>query len=273
MRLPILPQPIIRTLNVSESQFHSNHRMVIYHCVPKAARRFLIQKLQKEFPFLYFYELYEPMQLYTEQTDLNELSILFHPSLQRIYRIDPLLLKRIDVFSGLFPAKLFWKKKGDFSFTFIRHPVDRFYSAYYYINHYLTNGTEKKRDLSGRVHYRERYPEMVDFFCQDIKNFVKTFLDCQGKICFDRNGTKYGPIDESFFLPNNLDKHDFVGVVELLTESLEILNDHLGTSIQNDERVNENPARLRIRYGEEELMKFFAADIETFERYKDKIVN
>lgn len=273
MRLPNLVGPIIRTLDLSQSQFHDNHKMIIYHCVPKAARRFLIKKLQIEFPDLYFYELYEPMQLYTKQTNPDELSILFHPSLRRIYRIDPLLLKRIDVFSGLFTAKMFWKKKEDFSFTFVRHPVDRFYSAYYYIHHHLTNGTEISRDGSGRVHYRERYPEMVDFFCQDIKAFVKAFLNSQGKIRFYRNGTIYGPIDESFYLPNNLDQHDFVGVVELMSESLEILNDYLGTSIQNDERVNENPSRFRVRYGEEELMKFFAADIEVFESYKAKIVS
>lgn len=273
MRLPNQAQPIIRTMGISQSRFHSNQKMIIYHCVPKAARRFLIKKLRIEFPRMYFHEHYEPMELFVEQTNPGELSILFDRSLPRIYRIDPARLKRIDIFFGVFAGKKVWKKKGDFSFTFIRHPVDRFYSSYYYGHHYLSTGTEKLRDRSGRVRYRERYPEMVDFFCQDIKSFVETFLKSQGKIRFNRNGTSYGPIDEIFFLPNNLDQHDFVGVVELMSESLGILNHHLGTSIQNDERVNEGPVSSRSRYGEEELMKFFAADIEVFDRYKAKIVS
>ena len=273
MRLPNQAQPAIRTMDISQSRFQSNQKMIIYHCVPKAARRFLLKKLRIEFPRKYLYEHYEPMDLYAEQTNPDELSVLFDRSMRKIYRIDPLRRRRIDIFSGLFTAKKFWKKKDDFSFTFIRHPVDRFYSGYYYAHHYLSTGTEKSRDGSGRVRYRERYPEMVDFFCQDIESFVKTFLNSQGKIRFNRNGTSYGPINEIFFLPSNLDQHDFVGVVETMSESLEILNCHLGTNIQNDERVNENPSSSRSRYGEEELMKFFAADIEVFERYKAKLVS
>lgn len=273
MRLPNQAPPAIRTLGISQSPFQSNQKMIIYHCVPKAARRFLLKKLRMEFPRKYIYDHYEPMDLYAEQTNPDELSVLFDPSMRKIYRIDPLRRKRIDIFNGLFTAKKFWKKKGDFSFTFIRHPVDRFYSAYYYTHYHLSRGSEKSRDGSGRVRYRERYPEMVDFICQDIKGFVKTFLDNQGKIRFDRCGTSYGPINEMFFLPDNLDQHDFVGVVEIMSESLKILNRHLGTNIQNDERVNENPSSTRSRYGEEELMKFYAADIEVFERYKAKIAS
>jgi hypothetical protein len=245
--------------------------MLIYHCVPKAARRFIIKKLLAERPSMYSHEYYEPMQLFSEQQNPNELSILFDPSREKLRRFDFKLLKNIDFCFGVFSADKYRREPEDYSFTFIRHPVERFYSGYYHAHNHLMKGTEKSQDGSRMVQYRERYPEMVELFSLDLKTYVKRFLDCEGKIRFDRNGTIFGPIDEIFFLPTNLHEHDFVGVVEMMDESLEILNKHLGTKIKNDGKINEGPPHPSKRYGVKELTKFFADDIKTFNDYKAKI--
>ncbi|HVG34086.1 MAG TPA: sulfotransferase family 2 domain-containing protein [Pyrinomonadaceae bacterium] len=245
--------------------------MLIYHCVPKAARRFIIKKLLAEFPRMYSYEYYEPMRIFAGRQNPDELGILFDPAQEMLRRFDFKRLKSIDFSFGVFSADRYRRERDDFSFTFIRHPVERFYSGYYHAHNHLMKRTEKSQDGSRMVRYRERFPEMVELFCSDLKTYVRRFLDSGGKIRFDRPGTVYGPIDEIFFLPKNLHEHDFVGVVELMDESLEILNRRLGTKIKNDGRVNEGPARPAKRYGVKALTEFFAEDIEKFNAYKAKI--
>ncbi|CAN5718789.1 hypothetical protein BH11PSE6_BH11PSE6_26760 [soil metagenome] len=244
--------------------------MIVFHSLPKAARRFLTAKLLAELRRLRAKQYYEPMQLLTVQPP-GQLPILFEPAGEPLCRFDLAHLRKIDFSFGVFAAERFQHVAGDYSFTFIRHPVDRFYSAYYYGNHHLTCPPTQSGVGTGRVRYRERYPEMVALFSQDLAGFVRQFLDCDGQIRFDRDGTIYGPIDEIFYLPKNLGQHDMVGVVESMDQSLDLLNAGLGTRIANDRRINQGPARPARPWGRAALTRFFADDIATFERYRAKL--
>jgi hypothetical protein len=75
-------------------------------------------------------------------------------------------------------------------------------------------------------------------------------------------------IRETFFLPENLAQHDFVGVVERMPESLALLNELLSTQICNDGKINTGPPSEAPRYREPELTKLFAEDIAVYESYR-----
>ena len=246
--------------------------MIIYHCVPKAARRFIATHMLRALPALRVREYYEPMQLDTPQMGKAELSLLFEPADEPIQRFDHRRMQGFDFCFGVFSTRRFRKEPGDYSFTFLRHPLDRFYSGYYYGHHHIANGTEAVKDGSRSVRYRERFPEMVEFLGLDLKTYVARFIEGNGRIRFNRGGTVFGPIDEIFFYPTNLEAHDFVGIVEHMPRSLGILNDHLGTAIADGERINKGPVDKRERIGEAELTRLFAKDIETFHRYEERLL-
>lgn len=240
--------------------------MIIFHSLPKAARRFLTVKLLGDLRRRHARQYYEPMQLLTPERP-GRLPILFEPRGEKLRRFELERLRKIDISFGVFGADRLDRQDGDYLFTFIRHPVQRFYSTYYYGRHHLAEGGQS--DIgNGRVRYRERYPEMVDLFRLDLKAFVGRFLDCDGQIRFDRDGTLFGPIDEMFFLPRQLDRYDLVGVVEMMDQSLDRLNAGLGTRIANDRRVNTGPGRPARPYGAADLTRFFAGDIALFEQYR-----
>jgi hypothetical protein len=239
--------------------------------VPKAARRFIVKKLLREWPNKNVWEYYEPMELETEQTNPAELPILFDPTREKIRRFDYVQLRAIDFCFGVFSADRFRKEPGDYSFTFIRDPIDKFYSGYYHAYHHLMTGTEVAQDGSRRVRYRERYPEMVELFSGSLESYVDRFVAAKGRIRFNRNGMVYGPIDELFFFPKNLAEHDFVGIVERMPESLAILNRHVGVNLVDDGRINEGPPIPRKRYGEKALKKLFAADIDAYHHYRENL--
>ncbi len=246
--------------------------MILYHCVPKAARRFIVGKMLRAFPAMRSREHYEPMQLETPQTNRTELSLLFDPPDEPIQRFDYQRLRGVDFCFGVFSTRRFRKQPGDYSFTFLRHPLDRFYSGYHHAHHHLANRTEASQDGSRAVRYRERFPEMVELFSGDLRTYVSRFVESEGRIRFNRGGTVFGPIDELFFFPTNLEMHDFVGIVEHMPRSLAILNDHLGSDIADDGRINQGPVQKPERIGEVELTRLFARDIETFNRYERRLI-
>jgi hypothetical protein len=201
----------------------------------------------------------------------GELPVLFDPDQAPIGQFDLRRLKGCDFCFGVFASSRLEKRPGDFLFTFIRHPIDRFFSGYHYAHRHLVDGTEMTKDASGSVVYRKRFPEMVRLFSGGVEQYVRTFLDAGGQIRFDRDGLVYGPIEELFQLPARLDRFDFVGVVERMGPSLALLNRRLNLNLVDGGRVNAGPPGPRLRWGEAELGRFFAEEIELFERYKRQI--
>jgi hypothetical protein len=242
--------------------------VILYHCVPKAARRFVVKKLLRAFPQWVSWEYYEPMTIESGEQSPGELPLLFHPPGEKLVRFDYANLRSIDFSFGVFASERFRKEPGDYSFTFLRNPIDRFYSGYYHAHHYLTTGTEASQDGSRRVRYRERYPEMVELFSGTLESYVDRFVEGKGRFRFHRNGVVFGPIDELFFFPKTLEQHDFVGIAEHMPESLAILNRALGAKLRDDGRINEGPPVPRSRYGEKKLAKIFAGDLAVFKRYR-----
>jgi hypothetical protein len=245
--------------------------MILYHCVPKAARRFVVKKLLRAFPHWNTLEYYEPMTIESGAQDPGELPLLFDPPGEKLRRFDYPNLCGIDFCYGVFATERYRREPGDFSFTFLRNPIDRFYSGYYHAHHYLTTGTETSQDGSGQVRYRQRYPEMVELFSGSLQNYVERFVAGKGRFRFRRNGVVFGPIDELFFFPKNLEAHDFIGIAEDMPKSLAILNRRIGSKLVDDGRINEGPPVPRERYGEKQLAKVLAADIESFHEYRAKL--
>jgi hypothetical protein len=245
--------------------------MLIFHSLPRAARRMVTRQLLAQLRGLKRFQYYEPMRLYTPQPKEQRYRILFDEADGKLFRVDPYHLRNIELCFGVFSARKFDKRSGDFSFTVLRKPIDRFYSIYYYANYRLTHGTVDP-EAANLSHYKLRYPEMAELLSKDVKTFVRRFLDCGGDLRFDRNDTIYGPIEESFFVPRNLADHDVVGITELMDDTLGVLNRALGTDMRNEGITNRNPVTERPRYGEAELERLFEADTETYHHYRDRLL-
>lgn len=247
--------------------------MIIYQCVPKAARRFIVKKMLAARNWGRVKEYYEPMRIYKPRTEpiADELPVIFDTEQRPIGEFDPYRLKGYDFCYGVFSSSRRQKRPQDFLFTFIRHPIDRFFSGYYHAHRHLIEGTEMMQDASRSVIYRKRYPEMVRLFQGSVENYVRTFLDAGGQIRFERNGLVYGPIEELFQFPPDLDQFDFIGVVERMAPSLAHLNQRLGLKLVDDGPINSGPTGPRPRWGEAELQRFFAREIEIFDFYKSRL--
>jgi hypothetical protein len=109
--------------------------MLIFHSLPRAARRMLTRQLIGEMRGKNRFQYYEPMHLFTPQPADQRYRILFDESERKLFRVDPYHLRNIELCFGVFSAQKISKRPGDFSFTVLRDPLDRLYSVYYYANY------------------------------------------------------------------------------------------------------------------------------------------
>lgn len=238
--------------------------MIIFHSLPRAARTTLSTMLVSALRRLKRYQVYEPMRVLSGAPAPGELPINFEPP-GALYRVDPWKLRNIEFIFGFFSGEKIEKRPGDIVFTFLRHPVDRFYSAYFYTHHRVSNPRPDSRFGVPLVDYRRRYPEAAALLNLDQKSFVDHFLETRGELVFHRaNGLSYRLIEEAFFLPRNLERYDFIGIMEKMDESLAQLSEVLGVPLQIGPRLNAGPPP-EPRYREEEIRELYAEEIEIYE--------
>jgi hypothetical protein len=235
--------------------------MIIFHSLPRAARTTLTHMLLAALPRLKRYQYYEPMRVLSGAPRAGELPINFEAA-GPLYRVDPYRLRDIELSFGFFSEQKIDKRPGDFLFTFLRHPVDRFYSVYFYA-HWRVNNPRPGFDLP-RVEYRRRYPEAAALLELDQKAFVDHFLESRGELIFHREGLTYRLIEEAFFMQKQLERYDFVGIMERMEDSLAILSRQLGVTLVIGERLNAGPPPEK-RYRERDIRRLYAEEIERYE--------
>lgn len=138
--------------------------------------------------------------------------------------------------------------KNDFSFTFLRHPIDRLFSYAYF--------------------YREkRAPFLSTNTEEDIKNLlskskkVGDLFWLQQDRCFDKSSL------------NNL---NFVGITERLDQSLKIISNKLNINFLEIQKLNQTKKNsqerelLKLKYFDD-LCKFYSKDIEIYQYFNDKL--
>lgn len=238
--------------------------MLIFHSLPRAARTTLTTMFVAALPRLKRYQYYEPMRVLAGSPREGELPILFDGD-GPLHRIDPYRLRPVEFSFGFFSERKIEKRPGDFLFTFLRHPVDRFYSGYFYA-HWRVNNPRPGLTLP-RVEYRRRFPEAAALLELDQKSFVDHFLETRGELVFHRDGLSYRLIEEAFFMPKTLERYDFVGIMEKMDDSLRILSRHLGVPLSAGPRLNAGPAP-EPRYREADIRRLYEEEIERYETFR-----
>ena len=151
-----------------------------------------------------------------------------------------------------------------FKFTFIRHPISRLNSLFYFF---------KKIQLVYNFGHLELLPETSltiligsqkckisshsPFFANSIEKFIDEFLDS--------NGTFNMNFISEIFVPNYGKFYDFVGLTEKMPESISRLNKHIKLDTKNLLVLNNsNPKPLIYKY--KELEVFYEKDIEIYKK-------
>lgn len=138
--------------------------------------------------------------------------------------------------------------KNDFSFTFLRHPIDRLFSyAYFY----------KKKRAPFLSHNTE----------EDIKNLLSKKSKMQDLFWLQQ--------DRSFD-KSSLDNLSFVGITEKMNQSLQIISNKLNTSFLEIKNLNQTKKEdkerslLKLKYFDD-LCGLYAQDIEIYQYFADKL--
>ena len=100
--------------------------MLIFHSLPRAARRMLTRQLIGQMRGRNRFQYYEPMHLFTPQPKDQPYRILFDESERKLFRVDPYHLRNIELCFGVFSARKSATRSGDFSFTVLRIGSTRF---------------------------------------------------------------------------------------------------------------------------------------------------
>jgi hypothetical protein len=244
--------------------------MIIFHSLPRAARTTLSAMFVEALRDRKRYQVYEPMRILSGAPAAGELPIQFEP-IAPLPRVDPWKLRNIEFVFGFFSERKIEKRDGDFLFTFLRHPVDRFYSGYFYAHFRVNNPRPDSRFGLPKVDYRRRFPEAAALLDLDQKTFVDHFLDRRGELVFHRGEhLSYRLIEEAFFLPKQLDRYDFIGIMEKMDESLALLGERLGVPLRLGPRLNAGPPP-EPRCREDDIRALYADEIEIYEHYSSAL--
>jgi hypothetical protein len=154
----------------------------------------------------------------------------------------------------LFLPENFTPQEDDFYFTFIRHPVELLFSNYYFVNFRINNSPQC-------VVNRQWSEDTQKVFLLPINDFVKHMLTI---------GKKNIPLTNYFY---NLDKYNFVGVVEKIHQSIEsiahILNIDLLASVDVP-MLNVCPTQKSLTMVDE-LTDMFSDEINIWNTYYESI--
>lgn len=152
------------------------------------------------------------------------------------------------------PFSFIHPRKDDFCFTIIRHPINLFYSLYYYIKQ---GGSEESPTpiLHGLPH------QMIKS-SQSIKQYIDWVLD-------------YGYIIKDCILPigyyNNdiLSKMTYVGIYEDMQTTISVLDTSLGIKLDLP-HLNVGKYDKDYTYRRAELEEFFNNEIQLYDYYAQK---
>lgn len=157
-----------------------------------------------------------------------------------------------------FHKDLFLKRKGDFLFTWIRHPVNMFYS-----------GCQFYRQEKRPTQYFE--PRSVRDGLNTLKSF-KTINDYIDWLLDSRPDHKQ--LFPAFYFDDDWGRYDFIGVCERHKEDTERLASlvdlplspcRVNVTSQTNRSFPKQDKQFNRGYREEELNEFFAFEIEIYE--------
>lgn len=166
---------------------------------------------------------------------------------------------KCDVVYGAFPSRMI-PRDCEFSFTFISHPVDRIYQCWAYADIQL----QESKDKLNYEMFSSLDISTAHEFIDKILLYGKTanFFVAQEK---DTN-IEYTCEYESIFQCKTLQVFDYVGIVEQMEKSIDILNKKLNIDIKYDPKML--PFTLQYdQYRRSELEVLLKEDVQQYEQY------
>ena len=183
--------------------------------------------------------------------------------------------------------------KGDFSFTFLDHPVSQVYNIYYYLNFlrkrlYNIIGypyKKEERPLNQEsvslqnilyCHFKKLYPT--------IENYIDNFIKFKGQFIFNNYGVKFNLFPEHFGeYTKGYKEHDFYGIIDSNENALKSLNILNNSEIfkKNNLVITEEHLKKFLKkssiikpidYRKNEIEKILKDDIDFYESKKSLIV-
>lgn len=139
---------------------------------------------------------------------------------------------------------------GDVYFTWLRDPIDMFFSGYHYwrMAHVEVVGFEFSAPMVEFMRGVARHPSARDY--------VDAVLDERPRHVFPRG---------LFTLP--WERFHFIGRTDRMADSIAVFNDRFGTSLEPLKKNSTGRGPVKYRRGE--LEQFFAPELEAFNAYCD----
>ena len=151
------------------------------------------------------------------------------------------------------------QQKHHFSFTILRHPIHLFYSQYYALK---AEHEIPKASWRSLQYDKNSFINALIKQCQSINQFIDIVLDIGPSFfCFI--------FPKGYFPTDTLNQLDFVGVVDYLKESWEIISKKVELiPYETVEHINKQEYDHDFSYRHTELSEFFKEEISVYEHIK-----
>ena len=176
-------------------------------------------------------------------------SILKRAASEReMYNSSDFLVSNFDLIHGHFYKSKYDSIKVKKKYiTFLRHPVQRVLSNYFYLKRSI-NRTNPDSLIVNKLGF-------------SLEEYVRDPDSCN--------------LQAQFLESTNLDEFDFVGVVERYDESIDKLSSHLGVYFEQAKAANVNPKKIenykRDCDIEKLILKYNEIDLELYKRGVEKL--
>jgi|688.fasta_scaffold04801_10 hypothetical protein len=184
-------------------------------------------------------------------------------SSNNLWRLPPFtykLIKKNQTIIGVFPPDRFDYLKNVKKYTIIENPVDRVYQCFWYMQHQIGS---KKLNKCDKI-YEEYNGDLDSFIDMYIKNPDNVTLTAHCKnVIYE---TQYDALNQF----KDLSQFQFVGTVEKLKKSIDIVNAGFNLNLIYDEKMKAKKLDC-FNHRRDELEKVLSHQLESYHFYNDNI--
>ena len=237
--------------------------MIIYNHIPKCGGTSIRTMFANNFNYAFMFRFYgkKPVnnkligKIYERLKVKNTLAGEAKGEIESFeYSLDVNPGKDIEfvVSHELFEPDNFEKQKEDFYFTFIRHPADYPVSFWFFKRGAISRKLSRKNINSTRLFDK----------CKRIEEFIDLLIS-----------KKITMPEMHRFRYDYLCKHNFVGILEEMNKSADILKKILNTNLKIVHE-NKTPTKpIKWDYRRDELNKLYDDEIKSYHHFKVKLLN
>ena len=251
--------------------------MIIYHVHPIRSYPYLLKKLKPNFNVPY--ELHSPYMPVNsrDETSALELGVLIHKLKDKVPRqvqyspdVDNCSYKTngrngkkyVDFCYGVFSKNRLVNTENDFLFTIIKHPVQRVYDIFHYLEYEVARSPGFFIRRNTFIDIARKYIE------KGLEYFIDEYISNNGVISFKHKEIAYRNIDE-ITRYKNMPHYNFVGIEKYLKPSLYILSKYTGVPISWEGDITKPSSIVKEgSYRRKDLEELLETDLNYYKVYK-----